>query len=58
MLKSYQIFSLICPLMLTSTISAISFWNFEPLEVRDLINQKILNIEAEKPDVLFYMTLK
>jgi acetyl esterase len=40
-----------CMLNNTITAESASFWDMEPHQVRDLINQKIFSIEAEKPDV-------
>lgn len=51
MIRYFSIFVQICTIIITSDISALSFWDLKPHEVRDLINKKILNIEAEKPDV-------
>lgn len=35
----------------TETISAQSFWDMDPHEVREMINGKVLAIKAERPDV-------
>lgn len=38
-------------LMCTENVLAQSYWEMGPLKVRDMLNEKFLSIEAEKPDV-------
>jgi acetyl esterase len=45
-------------LMATSNASSLSLWDVEPHDVRTFINQKIFEIEAEKPDVRNVTNLK
>ncbi len=49
--KYFFVICLLCVLTTTPNLSALSFWDMKPHQVRDLINNKILNIEAEKFNV-------
>lgn len=51
MIKYFLLLGHLCALMITSNLSAASLWDLEPHEVRDLINNKMLSIKAERPDV-------
>jgi len=45
------IFTLLIAIMFSEDASAQSFWYMKPLDVRDLINEKIFAIPAEKPEI-------
>lgn len=42
---------LVSTLMFTENASAQSFWDMKPDKVRDMINGKVLAVQAERPDV-------
>lgn len=51
MTKYLLVFTLTIVLGFTENASAQSLWDMHPHKVRDLINQKILSIESERPEV-------
>lgn len=50
-MTKYLLFTLTIVLGFIENASAQSLWDMHPHEVRDLINQKILGIESERPEV-------
>lgn len=51
MVKYFFLSIQMCTFIITSPLLALSFWDLDPHEVRDLINKKIVGIEAERPYV-------
>lgn len=52
MIKSPFKVAFVCFVLAFQSVCAKSLWEMDPYDVRNLINQKIMSIEAEKPVVL------